>query len=249
MGSSSPQSSRPSLPMFSGNEITPASSGASSGGTSIALVRVGTTAAGSSSRTPARRKPRRPQPQNVVATSPLRPFVLADERLTRWTSPHATTFRQDLASLISPAATTRLFLVISEGLELRTKSNYGAGLLHFTQFCDTLGVPERARMPASEVLVAAFVAAHAGQVRHDTIANWLLGLAVWHAINGARWPGGSILTYVKKGAKKIEPPPLPKRPPVTLEHMHALFTGLNLSNTFDASVFAIACVAFWGCRR
>ncbi len=104
-------------------------------------------------------------------------------------------------------------------------------------------------MPAPETLVAAFVARHAGSVRHDTIGNWLAGLAVWHAINGAKWPGGSILAYARKGAKKLEPPPLAKRPPVTLEHMHALFAGLDLANTFDAAVFAVACSAFWGCRR
>ncbi|EIW51304.1 uncharacterized protein TRAVEDRAFT_54675 [Trametes versicolor FP-101664 SS1] len=185
----------------------------------------------------------------MIAASSLRPFVLADERITKWTSPHATQFRQDLGAFISPAASSRLFHIISEGMDVRTRKNYGAGLLRFTQFCDELGIPEAMRMPAPEALVAAFIARHAGVVRHDTIGSWLSGLAVWHAINGAKWPGGSILTYVKKGAKKVEPPPLAKRPPVTLEHMHALFTGLDLSNTFDAAVFAVACCAFWGCRR
>ncbi len=185
----------------------------------------------------------------MFTVSPLRPFVLADERITKWTSPHAAQFRQDLGSFLSPSASSRLFYIISEGLDVHTKKNYGAGLLRFTQFCDNLQVPESARMPASEALVAAFVAMYAGSVRHDTIGSWLSGLAVWHAINGAKWPDGNILTYTKKGAKKVEPPPLAKRPPVTLEHMHALFAGLNLANTLDAAVFAVACSAFWGCRR
>ncbi|KAI0777839.1 hypothetical protein BD413DRAFT_448861, partial [Trametes elegans] len=183
------------------------------------------------------------------AASPLRPVVLADDRITQWTSPYAIRFRQELDSFISPSASSRLFLIISKGLDIRTRKNYGAGLLRFTQFCDDLRIPEAARMPAPEPLVAAFVARHAGSVRLDTIGNWLAGLAVWHAINGAKWPSGNMLAYAKRGAKKLEPQPLAKRPPVTLEHMHALFTGLNLSNTFDAAVFAVACSAFWGCRR
>ncbi|KAI0756509.1 hypothetical protein C8Q80DRAFT_1129014 [Daedaleopsis nitida] len=31
--------------------------------------------------------------------------------------------------------------------------------------------------------------------------------------------------------------------------MHALRAGLDLSNAFDAAVYALACAAFWGCRR
>ncbi|KAH9850064.1 hypothetical protein C2E23DRAFT_735920 [Lenzites betulinus] len=235
--------------MSSRNTTLAPPSGASTGGLSSAVVRVGTSVAKSSSRTPVARKPRRPQPQNVVAKSPLRPFVLADERITSWTSPHAASFHQQLSTLVSPAAASNLIHVIAEGLDIRTKKNYGAGLLRFTQFCDDYHVAEKDRMPASEPLIAAFVARHAGLVRYDTIGSWLSGLSIWHAINGARWQGSSILSYAKKGAKKLEPPPLPKRPPVTLEHMHALFIGLNLSNTFDAAVFAVACSAFWGCRR
>ncbi|CDO77642.1 hypothetical protein BN946_scf184946.g36 [Trametes cinnabarina] len=68
-------------------------------------------------------------------------------------------------------------------------------------------------------------------------------------MNGAEWTGAKLLGMVKKGAKKIQPPPLPKRPPVTLQHMHALFANLNLANSFDAAVFAVACTSFWGCRR
>ncbi|CDO73727.1 hypothetical protein BN946_scf185015.g55 [Trametes cinnabarina] len=135
------------------------------------------------------------------------------------------------------------------GMEARTRKNYGAGLLRFTQFCDHENIPEDCRMPVSELLLAAFVAHYAGSVRHDTIRGWLSGLAAWQTINGAQWHGNKFLDYMKKGTKKIEPAPLIKRPPVTLEHMHALFTGLSLSNSFDVAVFAVTTAAFWGCRR
>ncbi|KAI0824854.1 hypothetical protein BC628DRAFT_1321576 [Trametes gibbosa] len=227
----------------------PVVSGALSSGSVGTVARVGTTTTHRSSRTLTQRKPRRPQSQNAVAASSLRPFVLADERITRWSTPHSIQFQNHLETFLSPSASSQLFTVMAHALELRTRKNYGAGLLRFTQFCDSLSIPEEARMPAGDVLIAAFVAHHAGRVRFDTIAGWLSGLAVWHALNGARWVGGNILIYAKKGAKKLEPPPLAKRPPVTLEHMHALFARLDLKNTFDAAVFAVACSAFWGCRR
>jgi len=38
------------------------------------------------------------------------------------------------------------------------------------------------------------------------------------------------------------------RPPVTID-LYALRNGLDLSNSLDAAVWAVACVAFWpGCR-
>ncbi|KAH9852264.1 hypothetical protein C2E23DRAFT_730943 [Lenzites betulinus] len=202
-----------------------------------------------SSRTQTRRKPRRPLPQNVVATSPLRPFVLADERLCEWSTPYGERYRQHVSSVIPAAASAKIFTLIMTSFEPRTRKNYGAGLLRFTQFCDLMNIPETLRMPTPEPIIAAFVAHYAGSVRHGTITSWLSGLAAWHAMNGARWNSDKMLTYVKKGAQKIEPPPLPKRPPVTLEHMHALFSGLKLTDTFDAAVFAVSCSAFWGCRR
>lgn len=135
------------------------------------------------------------------------------------------------------------------GLEPSTAKNYGAGLLRFAQFCDELGVPEKERMPAPEYLLAAFLARHAGTVQHKTMGNWLAGLRLHHAVNGATWNGEMMVGYAKKGARKLNPAQLPKRPPVTLEHLEALLKRLDLGNTFDAAVFALACTAFWGCRR
>src|ERR1700731_72181 len=67
-------------------------------------------------------------------------------------------------------------------------------LLRFTQFCDCHSVPEAMRMPASEPLLALFVAEEgAGQVSGGTISSWLSGLQLWHAFNNALWAGGQIL--------------------------------------------------------
>ena len=56
---------------------------------------------------------------------------------------------------------------------------------------------------------------------------------------------------MKKGLQKLvlESSRRPKRPPITIEHMYALYKGLDLSNTFDAAVWAVASIAFWACCR
>ena len=36
---------------------------------------------------------------------------------------------------------------------------------------------------------------------------------------------------------------------MTIEHLRSLQCGLDLSNSFDIAVFAVACVAFWCCCR
>ena len=61
-------------------------------------------------------------------------------------------------------------------LEEKTRSNYGAGLLRFTQFCDSHNISEIDRCPASEVIISAFIASYAGLRSSDCINGWLLGI-------------------------------------------------------------------------
>lgn len=137
-------------------------------------------------------------------------------------------------------------------LDMRTRSVYGAGLLRFTQYCDSRQVLETDRMPASEILLTGFATVMAaGKVARTTLDNWLAGLHFWHTINGAPWHGKDMLRTVKNGVSKLVPDTSKraKRPPVTIEHMHALTRGLDLTNSFDAAVWAVACIAFWSCCR
>ena len=130
----------------------------------------------------------------------------------------------------------------------KSLSNYGAGLLRFTRFCDNLQIPEETRMPAPEWLLSSFISTRgAGTVSKGTMASWLAGLQLWHEINYAPWSGRSHLKRVLQGAAAATPSTSrkPKRLPVTIAHLLALRSNLSLSNTFDAAVFATACVAFW----
>ena len=106
-------------------------------------------------------------------------------------------------------------------------------------------------MPAPELLLAAFIAHHAGTISVSTMNSWLAALRVWHIINGAPWRATDMLLQARRGLQKLVPDSSrrPKRPPVTIEHMYALFKGLDISNTFDAAVWAVASIAFWACCR
>ncbi|RDX48815.1 hypothetical protein OH76DRAFT_1351914 [Lentinus brumalis] len=235
-----------------GRTLAPARAGASElagGSQGLHTLKRGGRWLSDSPRPSRQRKPRRPKAGNEIRPSPLRPHVLAEDRILKWRTPAGWQYRTKIASVITQEGADAVFELVLAGLEPDTAKNYGAGLLRFTQFCDELGIQEEGRMPAPEYLLAAFLARHAGTVQHKTMGNWLSGLRIHHAVNGASWSGDMLVKYAKKGAKKLNPPSLPKRPPVTLEHMEALLNGLDLANTFDAAVFALASTAFWGCRR
>ena len=60
-----------------------------------------------------------------------------------------------------------------------------------------------------------------------------------------------MLAMVKKGVAKLVPESSrrDKRNLVTLEHMHCLLHGLDLSNVKDAAVYGASSVAFHGLCR
>ena len=80
----------------------------------------------------------------------------------------------------------------------------------------------------------------------------MTGVAAWHVVNGATWEGeDAFVSKVRQGAQKLTPltSRRPPRSPVTLEHLMALESSLDLDNTFDAAVWAIALICFWACCR
>lgn len=197
------------------------------------------------------RVPRKPRKDSSITPSSHRPHALASDRVLRWTTPHSLTFQASLEAELPEPAILKLFKVMLFSLDENTRSNYGAGLLRFTQFCDANKIPETSRMPASESLLAAFSASAAGTVSESALSNWLAGLHYWHVVNGATWHGADMLSQVRRGFAKLVPPSAKraKRPPVTVEAMTALRAGLVLSNSFDAAVWAVASIAFWSCCR
>lgn len=196
-------------------------------------------------------KPRKPKTGNEISSSSLRPLVLARDRLRVWTTPHSDSFYNSVLDELPMNDILTLFDIMLVSLEVKTRENYGAGLLRFHQFCDARNIEESRRMPAPDFILAAFIASWAGKVATTTAQNWLAGIRFWHNLHGAPWHGSGLLHSATSGLSKVVPESSkrPRRPPVTLEHMHALFRDLELSNSFDASVFAIASIAFWCCCR
>ena len=90
----------------------------------------------------------------------------------------------------------------------KTASNYSAGLLRFTHFCDDLHIDEETRMPAPEWLLSTFITSHGvGIVGKGAMVTWLQGLELWHAINNAPWHGARHLKRALQGAcSRLQPP-------------------------------------------
>ena len=107
-------------------------------------------------------------------------------------------------------------------------------------------------MLASKSLLSIFITAHgAGRVGKGTLLSWLSGLQLWHVINGAPWNGGARLSRAVKGAASFAPSSSFHAPrlPITIHHLHLLKQDLDVTNTFDAAIWAVACIAFWSqCR-
>ncbi|KZV90334.1 DNA breaking-rejoining enzyme, partial [Exidia glandulosa HHB12029] len=180
-----------------------------------------------------------------------RPHVKAAERFHRWHSHFGVMRDMQNASTLPARARRARFDTIIQSVEPKTRETYSAGLARFHEFCDAQRVPEEKRMPASDFLLSAFVAHHAGRVGKSCVDNWLAGLQLWHNLHDAPWLGNRALTAAAKGVHKLAPASSSRarRAPVTVEHMRRLGEHLDLADSFDAAVYAAAAVAFRGCCR
>lgn len=195
--------------------------------------------------------PRCPQAGRSIAPNPLRPFVAAADRLSMWESPYSLAFKRDLYSSLPTHIADAALHTVNAAYAPNTMSSYAAGLLRFTQFCDEINIPEADRMPASFMLLVGFISFHAGAVSGSTIKGWMSGLKAWHDINHAPWNGLDRWVELARTSSKKSGAhhKRPQRPPVTLAHLRCLRESLDISTPAHAAYWAIACSAFWGCRR
>ncbi|KAJ3974967.1 hypothetical protein EV361DRAFT_840884 [Lentinula raphanica] len=186
-----------------------------------------------------------------IATNTLRPNVRAKDRIHAWCTPYSIQQRSSNIKKYSLDLIESGQKAVSAGLADSTKTSYGAGILRFNQFCDLMGVAETLRMPADETLIIGFVGHHMGSKSGSCIKSWLSAIQAWHSLAGAPWPTDSkLLKLARKGAR-IAGTHLkrPQRNPITLAHLLALYSAIDLSNSFHSAIWAVVCVAFWGCRR
>ncbi|KAJ7255614.1 DNA breaking-rejoining enzyme [Mycena rebaudengoi] len=191
-------------------------------------------------------------PCNRLKPSPLRPAVLAKDRIRSWRTPYSFHTLRSLFDTFNPDLILRWQAVLSSSVDDSTHGSYGAGLLRFNHFCDLHNIPEDQRMPASESILSIFISSYgAGKVASGTVSSWLAGLQLWHSVNLAPWHGAALLSRTRKGVSKLAPPSSrrPPRDPVSFSHMTALRAALDLSNTRDAAIWAVACTAWRDCAR
>src|SRR5882724_1462664 len=151
--------------------------------------------------------PRHSRPcHSTISPNPLRPHVLSKECLARWLTPFGIDHMNSLAEFFPPHVIAMSRVLISKSVTPLTLSNYASGLLRFTKFCDDYKIPELFCMPASEALFTMFITCHAtGSVSSSTLRHWLLGLELWHRINGAPWLSHSTLKWVVKVVDLLRP--------------------------------------------
>lgn len=197
------------------------------------------------------RKSRKVPADRVIAPSPYRPHVSAPDRIFSWRTPYALSHDTTLLAELPPALVESAKMSITGALAASTRSTYASGILRFNQFCDKWNISENSRMPASYGLLCAFIGEHKGSVSGRTVRSWLSGIRAWHLANHAQWFGDDKWVQMARTSANKEGAHHKRslRAPVSIEHLLALRRAVSLSLPFHASVWAVALVSFFGCRR
>ncbi|EPQ56564.1 hypothetical protein GLOTRDRAFT_12382, partial [Gloeophyllum trabeum ATCC 11539] len=179
--------------------------------------------------------------------STLRPNCCSDERIFLWcriNMPPPSTIENQLIRALADWASRA---------SLRDMANYGAGLCKFHLFCDVFSIPEIRRLPASFELLHSF--ALWAPISVKVAQKYLSAVRAWHLAQGWSPPlSEEHMTRISwslhgmanlQHSKRSRPP----RPPVTLAMLAALKAALDLTDPFDACVWAAADSSFWGMMR
>lgn len=129
-----------------------------------------------------------------------------------------------------------------------TVKAYKGSVNTFLKFCQQHRIPPAQTFPALDYLLCAFLADLSPNLSKHTVKNYLAGIRAWHIRNGYPFTRSDRLNLLAKASRPLSSPNAP-RPPVTMELMVALANSLDISQSFDACVFACACSAFWGLAR
>ncbi|KAL6306495.1 hypothetical protein BKA93DRAFT_694135, partial [Sparassis latifolia] len=197
--------------------------------------------------------------------SPLRPHCRAEERIFLWRGCNS----PPTATLANPLL--RHLADIASHVSLSDTTGYGSGLRKFHIFCDIFSVPETDRLPAPFHVLHSFALWAATDpdpnnpifadgtpfepVSVVVVKKYLSAIRAWHLAQGWAPPLSEgdheriswslrSLSQVQAGLRTRPP-----RPPITLNMLSALKAILDLSDSFDACVWAAASCAFWGMMR
>ncbi|KAJ7219526.1 hypothetical protein GGX14DRAFT_533259 [Mycena pura] len=187
----------------------------------------------------------RPYPSRLsLRPSPLRPLCFAGERLYKWRPTSARSDREGSA-VVPEADLMNITNILSYSWADGTLETYGSGLLIYHCFCDSRNIAEIHRAPASQDLLAAFLAAAAGNYAGKTLEGYLSGVRAWHTIHGVHWApvkAESVALQPKSAAKK-------KRCPYTVEIITTLLSQLDFNVPLDAAVASCLTTGFYSSAR
>ncbi|KIK61827.1 hypothetical protein GYMLUDRAFT_165452, partial [Collybiopsis luxurians FD-317 M1] len=191
-----------------------------------------------------------PKANNSICPNSLHPSVCAQDHLHAWLTPYTISKCNDCAKEYPPDIIKLGKKAMITALADNTLSSYAAGVLHFNQFCDNMGISEDKCMPADDQLIIDFIGHYMGEVSGSCIKNWLSGLRAWHDYCEAPWPSDSWCIWFAQAGARIAGAHncRPVHNPITLSHILALFFALDFSIPFHCAIWAMACTAFWGCR-
>ncbi|KAJ7772280.1 hypothetical protein B0H16DRAFT_1235027, partial [Mycena metata] len=182
--------------------------------------------------------------------SSQRPLCFANERLYKWLP---STGRQDREGNTVPEADlVNITNVLSHSWADGTLETYGSGLLLYHCFCDSRNVPEPARAPASQELLAAFLAAAVGSYAGKTLENYLSAVRAWHILHGVPWkPDKSECDALLRAAAALQPKSSQKkkRQPYTLDTINVLLSHLDLEVPLDAAAASCLTTGYFSCAR
>ncbi|KAG1893102.1 uncharacterized protein F5891DRAFT_963498 [Suillus fuscotomentosus] len=186
--------------------------------------------------------------------SPLRPHCLARDRLRLWVPATSRSRLDHTGSLVSLTDSNidRILLVIAHCHAPSTRECYGSSLLVFHVFCDSRGIPEHQRCPASSVLVLAFLAGCAGLYSGKTLENYFYGIHAWHLLHDLPWSVDQAqASLTLEGAKSLAPSSSSraKRAPFTVALLLMIHSSLDLSTPLHAAVYACLTTSFFTIAR
>ncbi|KAF9521320.1 hypothetical protein CPB83DRAFT_778911, partial [Crepidotus variabilis] len=206
-------------------------------------------------------------------SSSLRPSVPADRRIFEWKGVNVPSPR----ILNHPFLQSTLASALSASL--RDTSGYGSGLRKFHIFCDIFSIPEKDRLPAPYPVIHSFALWAASDplsepasdplsepafdtfgvpsesVSVPVVRKYLSAIRAWHITQGWEQPLSdselSSINWSLRGLDNIQAQhrKRPVRPPITTRMLHFLRSKLNISQPFDACIWAMASCAFFGMMR
>ena len=136
--------------------------------------------------------------------------------------------------------------------ESSMREAYGSGLLTFHVWCDIRSMPEEQQAPLSPIFTAAFVSSLTGAYSSKTIRNYLYGIRAWHIFHGVKWEMNEPeMEALLKATEKATPESSKrkKRLPYTPQFISAIQAHLDLSNPFEAAVYACLTTTFYACTQ